>query len=100
MIQCHAFSVRIDVFFTVALRIAVEVNARGISFQMDNNDYMKLYCCGPDSFLVYGMNSGYGWTVTRCNVLEESAKHLVGSPISIPHNVTPSIPWSKEITPR
>ncbi len=78
----------------VALRIAEEANARGISFQMDKSDNMKLYCCGPDSFLVYATNSHYGWTVTRCNMLNESVEHLVGSPISIPYNVTPSIPRS------
>ena len=44
--------------------------------------------------MVYATNSNYGWTVTRCNVLEESVKHLVGSPTSIPCNVPPSISWS------
>ena len=78
----------------VALPIAEEANARGISFQTDKSDDMKLYCHGPDSFLVYATNSNYGWTGTRCNMLEESVEHLVGSPISIPRNVTPSIPRS------
>ena len=75
----------------VALRIAEEANFRGISFQMDKSDELKLYCLGPESFLVYATNINYGLTVTKCNVLEESVEHTVGSPISIPHNVTPSI---------
>jgi len=75
----------------VALRIAEEANFRGILFQMDKSDELKLYCCGPESFLVYAMRINYGWTVTKCNVLEESVEHTVGSPISIPRNVTPSI---------
>ncbi len=80
--------------YVVALRILEEANARGISFQMDKSDNMKLYCCGPKPFLVYATNSNYGWTVTRCNVLEESVEHSAGSPISISCNVTPSIPRS------
>ena len=40
---------------------------------------------------MYATNSNYGWMVTRCNVLEESVKHLVGSPTSIPCNAPPSI---------
>ena len=43
--------------------------------------------------MVYGTNRDYGWTVTRCSVLEESV-NSVGSPISIPSNVPPSISWS------
>jgi hypothetical protein len=34
----------------VALRITEEANTRGISFQTDKSDDMKLYCHGPDSF--------------------------------------------------
>jgi len=75
----------------VALHITEEANFRGISFQTDKSDELKLYCHGPESFLVYATNSDYGWMVTRCNVLEESVEHLVGSPISIPRNVPPSI---------
>jgi len=75
----------------VALRIAEEANFCGISFQTDKSDELKLYCRGPDSFLVYATNSDYGWMVTKCNVLEESVEHLVGSPISIPRNVPPII---------
>ena len=39
------------------------------------------------------MNSHYGWTVTRCKVLEKSGEHLVGSP-HLPLEVKPNIPWS------
>ncbi len=78
----------------IALHITEKANARGISFQTDKSDNMKLFCCGPNYFLVYATNSNYGWTVTRCNVLKESVEHLVGSPISIPRNVTPNIPQS------
>ena len=74
----------------VVLRITEEANFHGISFQMDKSEELKLYCRGPDKFLVYATNSNYGWTVTRCSVLEESVTS-VGSPISIPRNVTPSI---------
>ena len=77
----------------IALRIVEEANWQGISFQRDKSDNIKLYCHGPDSFLVYATNSGYRWTITRCNVLGESGKHLVGSQ-NLPHNVTPNILWS------
>ena len=77
----------------IALHIAEEANCPGVSFQTDKSDVLKLCCCGPDSFLVYATNSNYGWTVTQCNVLEESV-NLLGSPISIPRNVPPSISWS------
>jgi hypothetical protein len=62
-----------------ALRITEEANCQGISFQMNKSDGLKLYCCGPDSFLVYATNSDYGWTVTRRHVIKESVKHLVGN---------------------
>ena len=78
----------------VALCIAEEANFHGISFQTDKSDELKLYCRGPESFLVYATNINYGWTVTKCNVLKESVEHSVGSPISIPRNVPPSIYWS------
>jgi hypothetical protein len=77
----------------IVLRIVEEANFCGISFQMDKSDKLRLYCCGPDNFLVYVTNSNYGWTVTRCSVLKELVD-LVGSPISIPRNVPPSNSWS------
>jgi hypothetical protein len=77
----------------VVLRIAEEANYRGISFQTEKSDELKLYCRGLDGFLVYATNSNYGWTVTRCSVLERS-DNAVGSPISIPHNVPRTISWS------
>ena len=77
----------------IVLRIAEEANHHGISFQTNKSDELKLYCRGPDSFLVYVTNSNYGWTVTRCSVFKESVD-LVRSPISIPRNVPPSISWS------
>jgi hypothetical protein len=77
----------------IVLRIAEEANFHGISFQMDKSDELKLYCRGPDNFLVYATNRDYGWTVTRCRVLERS-DNSVGSPISIPSNVPQTISWS------
>jgi hypothetical protein len=44
----------------IVLRIAEEANFCGISFQTDKSDELKLYCCGPDNFLVYATNSDYG----------------------------------------
>ncbi len=74
----------------IVLRIAEEAHFHGISFQTDKSDELKLYCRGPDGFLVYATNSDYGWMVTRCSVLERS-DDTVGSPISIPHNVPQTI---------
>ena len=55
---------------------------------------MKLYCCGPELFLVYVMISDTsGWTITRCQVLEEADKHMVGSP-HLPPDVNLKIPLS------
>ena len=34
----------------VVLRIAEEANYRGILFQTEKSDELKLYCCGPDRF--------------------------------------------------
>ena len=34
----------------IALRIMEEANSRGISFQTDKSNDLKLYCRGPDSF--------------------------------------------------
>ena len=45
----HTFSDR----NLIVLRIAEEANCRGISFQTDKSDELKLYCRGPNSFLVY-----------------------------------------------
>ena len=42
---------------------------------------------------MYATNSDYGWTVTRCSVLERS-DNLVGSSISIPRNVLRTISLS------
>ena len=67
----------------VVLRIAEEANYRGISFQPEKSDELKLYCRGPDGFLVYATNSDYGWTVTRCSVLER-LDNSVGSPSPSP----------------
>ncbi len=44
----------------VVLPIAEEANFRGISFQMDKSDELKLHCRGPDGFLVYATNRDYG----------------------------------------
>ena len=74
----------------VVLRIAEEANYRGISFQTEKSDELKLYCRGPDGFVVYATNSDYGWTVTRCSVLERT-DDAGGSPISIPHNLPRTI---------
>jgi hypothetical protein len=57
----------------ITLCVAEEANYRGISFHTDKSDAMKMYCCGPGSFLVYATNSDTsGWTITRCQVLEEN----------------------------
>jgi hypothetical protein len=85
----HTFSDR-DL---IVIRIPEEANFRGISFQTDKSDELKLYCRGPDGYLVYATNSNYGWTVTRCSVLER-LDNSVGSPISIPRNVPQTITWS------
>jgi hypothetical protein len=78
----------------IALCIAEEVNYRGICFQTDKSNKMKLYCCGPELFLVYVMISDTsGWTITRCQVLEEADKHMVGSP-HLPPDVNLKIPLS------
>ncbi len=74
----------------VVLHIMEEANYRGISFQTEKSDELKLYCCRPDGFLVYATNSNYGWTVTRCSMLERS-DDAVGSPLSIPHNLPRTI---------
>ncbi len=73
------------------LGIAEEANYRGISFQTEKSDELKLYCRGPNGFLVYATNSDYGWMVTRCSVLERTDNSAVGSPISIPHNMPRTI---------
>ncbi len=78
----------------VVLRIAEEANYRGILFQMEKSDELELYCRGPDGFLVYATNGNYGWTVTRCSVLERTDDSAVGSPISIPHNMPRTITQS------
>jgi hypothetical protein len=74
----------------VVLRIAEEETYCGILFQTEKSDELKLYCRGPDGFLVYATNSDYGWTVTRCSVLKRS-DNAVGSPISTPHNLPRTI---------
>ena len=61
----------------IVLRIAEEASFCSISFQTDKSDELKLYCRGSDDLLVYPTNSNYGWTVTRCSVLERS-DNLVG----------------------
>jgi hypothetical protein len=75
----------------VVLRIAEEANNHGILSQTEKSDELKLYCRGPDGFVVYVTNSDYGWTDTRCSVLEKTDDSAVGSPISIPHNQPQSI---------
>ena len=73
----------------ITLRIAEEANYRGISFHTDKSDAMKMYCRGPGSFLVYATNSDTcGWTITRCQVLEENEEHnmAVSSPTVPPTN--------------
>ena len=78
----------------IALRIAEEANYQGICFQMDKSNKMKLYCCGPESFLVYATDSDTSaWTIARCQVLEEAGEHTVGSP-HLPPDVKLKIPWS------
>ena len=80
----------------IALRVTEEANYRGICFQMDKNDEMKLYCPWPIFFLflVYGTNSDTsGWTITRCQVLEEAGKHTVGS-THLPPYVKSKNSWS------
>jgi hypothetical protein len=72
------------------LRIAEEANYCGISFQTEKSDELKLYCRRPDRFVVYATNSDYGWTMTRCRVLKRT-DDVVGSPISIPHNLPRTI---------
>jgi hypothetical protein len=78
----------------VVLHTGGEANYRGILFQTEKSDELKLYCRGPDGFLVYATNSNYGWTVTKCSVLERTDDSAVGSPISIPHNMPRTIAWS------
>jgi hypothetical protein len=56
----------------IVLRITEQANFRGISFQIDKSDELKLYCCDLNNFLGYVTNSNYGWTVTRCSMLERS----------------------------
>ncbi len=41
----------------IVLHIAEEANCCGISFQTYKSDELKLYCCGPDSFMVYATSS-------------------------------------------
>ncbi len=53
----------------ITLRAAEEATYWGILFNTDKNDNnnMKMYCRGPESFLVYNTNSDTnGWTITRC----------------------------------
>jgi len=73
----------------ITLRVAEEANYRGISFHTDKSDAMKMYCHGPGWFLVYATNSDTsGWTITRCQVLEENHEHnmAVSSPTVPPTN--------------
>jgi len=73
----------------ITLRIAEEANYRSISFHTDKSDAMKMYCHGPGSFSVYATNSDTsGWTITRCQVLEENDEHnmAVSSPTVPPTN--------------
>ena len=54
-----------------------------------------MYCRGPGSFLVYATNSDTsGWTITRCQVLEENDEHnmAMSSPTVSPTN--PKLPCS------
>ena len=73
----------------ITLCVAEEANYRGILFHTDKSDAMKMYCCGPGSFLVYATNSDTsGWTITRCLVFEENDEHnmAVSSPTVPPTN--------------
>jgi hypothetical protein len=58
---------------------------------------MKLYCRGEDLFLVLNAtNSDRGWTITRCQVLEEEGEQRVlGSPTVPPvlSTKTPHLPY-------
>ena len=55
---------------------------------------MKLHCRGEDSFLVNATNSDRGWTITRCQVLEEEGEQRVlGSP-TVPPVLSTKTPCS------
>ena len=74
--------------------IALCIAEEGNQFQIDNSDKMKMYCHGPESFLVYATNSDTGgWTISRCQVLEEAGQQMVGSP-PVPPEAKTKIPWS------
>ncbi len=80
----------------IVLRIAEEANHRGINCRTDKSDNMKLHCRGEDSFLVNATNSDRGWTITRCQVLEEEGEQRVlGSPTVPPvlSTKTPCLPY-------
>ena len=78
----------------IALCVAEKANYWGISFQTGKSDKLKMYCCGTELFLVFATNSDMsGWTITRCQVLEEADQHMVGSP-HLPPEVSTTIPWS------
>jgi hypothetical protein len=65
----------------IILRIAEETNHWGIYCRTDKSNNMKLYCRGEDLFLVNATNSDRGWTITRCQALEEEGEQrMLGSP--------------------
>ncbi len=78
----------------IALRVAEEANYQEIEFRCDKSNGMKMYCRGQESFLVYATNSDTGWTITKCQVLEEGGKQcVVGSP-TVPPELNTKIPCS------
>ena len=80
----------------IILHIAEEANYRGIYCRPDKSNDMKLYCHGEDSFLLNATNSDRGWTITRCQVLEEEReRRVLGSPTFPPvlSTKTPCSPY-------
>ena len=71
------------------------ITALPILVGLTKSDDMKMYCRDPELFLVYATNSDTsGWTITRCQVLEEGGEqYVVGSP-TVPPKLIMKMPRS------